>query len=153
MEKIRNVWFVSRQKYYYSGLLMVEVARGGLDYGGSDMLCSQFPGEGKEYSDPREAVEVALSIASLWRATKPGKRVNVGAGCTLGMGLEFEPSKAKELKDWADKAYDKLPKCDTCGEVLGGVTYTLWDLDPDLRFCREYCAEKYEAANLAEQED
>jgi len=61
-------YYVSRQNYYYSQLLIVEIAAGGLDYSGADMLVAEYKnlGEGEEYIDPRKAVEAAIAIARAW---------------------------------------------------------------------------------------
>jgi hypothetical protein len=65
----KTTFFVSRQSYYYSGIRVVEVVSGGIDMSGSDMLTAQYPGEGKTYTDPVEAVEAAISIYRAWKKT------------------------------------------------------------------------------------
>lgn len=143
-------YYVSRQNYYYSRQLIVEVAAGGRDYSGPDMLCEKYQnlGEGREYDDPREAVEAAIAIAHAWRKDKPGRRVSVAYGSSMSMGIEFEPSTVEMARKWAKETYEKLPKCDQCGALLPKEYYT--DEFGELKFCREYCAEKNaeEAANF-----
>ena len=56
--------------------------------------------------------------------------------------MPFEPDSEEQLKEWAQKTYDSLKKCDQCGEVLGKEVWHVTD-DPDLGdFCSEYCADK-----------
>lgn len=134
-------WYVSRQQYWPDGTLMVEIAEGGLDYANPDMLRVRFAdlGEGCEYTDPREAVEAAIRIAAAWRNTKPRKRVHIGCGHTLGFTLPFEGSRIKELRTWAKKTWEKLPKCDWCGKPLPDEQHQYTN-DLGNVFCCEYCA-------------
>jgi hypothetical protein len=138
-------WFVSRQKYWPDGDLVVEIASGGRDYANPDMLSPKYAGEGEEYNDPREALDVALEIRDAW-ISDCKEEVRVEHGFTGGATMPFcsEPDDS-ELREWASAAYEKLPKCDRCGELIEGYGYGPPDFDPDLRFCREYCAEKYYA--------
>jgi hypothetical protein len=71
-------FYISLQRYYYSGLNMVEITSGGMDYAGADMLvesraCSQL-GCGRTYADPREAVEAAYKVAKQWKLELRAKR-------------------------------------------------------------------------------
>lgn len=145
------VWFVSRQSYYYSRLSIVEITAGGIDYAGADMLCTEYEslGEGREFTDPREAVEAAIKIASAWRKDSSGKRIVIGHGSTGGMGMELEPCSIKEARRWAKEAYEKLEKCDFCNELLPDKEYQYTDEFGELKFCSERCVEKH----LEEQED
>jgi hypothetical protein len=138
-------YFVSRQCYWPDGKLVVEIATGGLDYANPDMVCSKYPGEGREYDDPREAAKVAIEIAKQWRKDKPGKRISVAYGCTSGYTLPFEPSAKNKVVKWANETYEKLPKCDQCGELLPEVHYI--DEFNEFKFCREYCIEKWHQLN------
>lgn len=107
MESMKTKFFVSRQKYYYSGVPVVEVTSGGLDYAGADMLVPKFPGEGMEYDDPVEAIEAAICICREWR--KAGeKKASVGVGSTGGMGMELEPSTFADVRAWAQKRLEKM---------------------------------------------
>lgn len=144
-------YFVSRQCYWPDGENVVEIAMGGLDYSNADMLVSKYAGEGEEYYDPREAVEAALEIAKQWKSDCPDKEIGVASGCTMGYTMPFEPSEEKELKEWAEKQYEGLPKCDRCGDLIEGDGYVLFD-EPDWKFCREYCAEQWQAENMVEEE-
>lgn len=141
------MWFVSRQIYWGvdpEDQHTVEIAAGGLDYANPDMLVPKYDGEGEEYSDPREAVEAALKIAESWKTDCPELTINVAHGATGGFTMPFEASDVKELKEWAEKSYESLPKCGQCGEVLKEI----WHLcgDPDAGdYCSQYCAEKAEA--------
>ena len=143
MEK--NVWYVSRQSYWGvdpDEQNMVEIAFGGLDYANADMLVSKYAGEGEEYNDPREAVTAAILIARQWRKDQPKLKIGIASGCTGGYTMPFEKSSVKELKDWAEKTWQELPKCDQCGKVLPKEFWQPTD-DPDLgRYCSEYCCDK-----------
>jgi hypothetical protein len=141
-------YFVSRQACYYSHDLTVEVAAGGLDYAGPDMLVSRYPGEGKEFNDPQEAVETAIEICRAWR--KDGeKRAKVACGSTGGMGIEIEPDTFPGARAWAKKVYAALPKCDGCGDLMGKEKFQADDWSGS-EFCSERCAER-EAEFQAEE--
>lgn len=93
---------VTRQHYYYSGEMLVEVTSGGFDYAGADCLMPKYPGEGHEFDDPVEAVHAATQIRKAWcRAVKEPRGLAVGT--TGGMGLELEPCTIQEALAWAKK--------------------------------------------------
>jgi hypothetical protein len=98
---------------------MVEIAGGGRDYSNPDMASPQYPGEGEEYTDPREAVKVALLIRDLWKEDEPDEEIGVGEGCTGGYTMPFDSSDDATLIAWAEEKYAELEKCARCGEVLG----------------------------------
>lgn len=137
------LYFVSRQKYWPEGNSIVEIACGGLDYAGADMLVPKYRhlGEGKEFNDPREAVEAGIQILRTWKADGE-KRARLAYGSTGGMTMPFEPCTIKEAETWAEKAWEKLPKCDGCSSVLPKETYTHELAMNDEKFCSERCAEK-----------
>lgn len=149
-------WFVSRQQYFGvepEERYMVEIAAGGLNYANADMLVSKYSGEGQEYADPREAVNVALEIAEAWQKDKPEIVVNVGHGATGGMTMPFEGSEKDELIAWGEETWEGLEKC-PCGEVMEGAkewyrigTFTSGGFYPDdsdvTKCCSERCSEKY----------
>jgi len=137
-------WFVSRQCYWgVEDPYVVEIAAGGLDYANPDMLCEKYPGEGVEYTDPREAVETALSIAEAWKKDDPNITIGVAAGFTGGNTLPFEPESAKELRAWAERIFKKLPRCTQCGELLSEERYLDGCDEPTL--CSSRCAKLYNA--------
>jgi len=122
MEKIqKQTYFVSRQNYYYSAIKCVEIAVGGLNYAGCDMLCYRYSGEGEEYENPIEAVEAAIKIAKHW-VRDCHERIDVCAGHSQGMGLEFEPATLRELRTWAIEEKEKWEnfefKFDISSELL-----------------------------------
>ena len=132
---------VTRQLQWPEGTPVVEISCGGLDYTNPDALSPRYSGEFETYDDPRKAVDAAIAICKAWR--KDGeKRARVGTGATGGMTMPFETCTFREAKDWAQRRYEDLPKCDRCGTILGEITYRNGDLDPDHRFCSEYCAEE-----------
>ncbi len=148
MPKIEKAekWFVSRQRNWPDGDLVVEIAAGGLDYSNPGMLVSKYSGEGQEYTDPREAVEAAIKIATAWRKDAPKEEIGIAHGSTGGWTMPFEGEPLtdetfKELREWADAAWESQPKCDVCGG-LREETYTLTE-DPEAgHFCSENCADK-----------
>ncbi len=142
-----NKWFVSRQSYWGvepEDQNVVEIASGGLDYANPDMLSAAYKnlGEGQEYDDPRDALTAALAIRDAWRKNKPHLVIRVAHGCTMGMTMPFEGEEdEKALWEWANAAWEKLPKCDQCGGVLPKDHFTDCD-SRELKFCSERCAEK-----------
>lgn len=151
-------YYVSRQLYYYSREQVVEVTAGGQDYAGADMLVPKYAGEGREYTDPREAVEAACRIAREWRAdagdVRPPFEIHVACGSTGGMGMELEPDTFAAARAWAEERWEELPKCDRCGEpITEGGGYMLTDFPSDERYCREYCADMAAADIYAEIEE
>lgn len=139
-------WFVSRQCYWGvepEDQNVVEIALGGIDYANPDMLVSKYPGEGEEYNDPREALQAAIAIAETWKKDKPQLVINIAHGATGGNTIPFEASGMEELKSWAEKAYQSIPKCDQCGDPLPEHPYFLVDDSDAGKFCSEYCAEKF----------
>jgi len=144
-------WFVSRQCYWgVEEPYVVEIAGGGLDYANPDMIVEKYPGEGKEYTDPREAVGAALSIAEAWKKDDPDLTIGVACGYTGGNTLPFEPGSAKELKAWAEKVYADLPRCIQCGEVLGEGRFL--DVESEPTLCSERCAEAHHAFEDEDEE-
>jgi hypothetical protein len=145
-------YFVSRQCYWPEGDLMVEIAVGGLDYANPDQMVDRFSslGEGCEFDDPREAVESAVDVLNAWRKLSPSEEINIGYGFTGGNTLPFEPSTIEECQAWAEERYEKLPKCDECGELIGKEEFTT---DFGGSFCREYCADKNYAREVEHDND
>jgi len=138
-------FFVSRQNYYdrcAPESSVVEVAIGGLDYANPDMMGVKwrYLGEGKEFTDPREAVEAAIAICEEWRKTD--EYAMVGMGATMGFTLSFDGQEYDVLRKKAQDMYDKLPKCAQCNDLLGTDTYTHDLVYDDEKFCSTNCAEK-----------
>jgi hypothetical protein len=143
-ETYSSRFFVSRQQYWgEENPYTVEIACGGLNYANPDMLGVRWAnlGEGKEFSDPEEAVEAAIAICEQWRKTQP--EAQVAMGHTGGNTLPFEGEEFDSLRLRAKKLKDELPKCDQCGGLLGKDTYTHELAFDGEKFCREYCAEKH----------
>lgn len=138
-------YFVSRQNYWdrcAPEASVVEVAIGGRDYANPDMLGVKWShlGEGKEFTNPVEAVEAAIQICEEWRKTNCDAMVGMGA--TMGFTMSFDGQEYEELRKRAKEMFDKLPKCAQCGELMGKENYT-HDLNfEDESFCSEGCAEK-----------
>lgn len=131
---------VTRQLQWATGLPVVEISTGGLDYTNPDALSPKYRGEFETYADPRQAVDVAIAICRAWR--KDGeKKSHIGHGNTCGMTMPFEPCSFNEAKAWARQRYRTLPKCDRCGQILGEEPWYHDLLDPDVVYCSERCAE------------
>jgi hypothetical protein len=146
--------YVSRQVYWgVDDPNTVEIAQGGLDYANPDMLVSKYPGEGQEYTNPIEAVEAAIEIAKAWKRDCPKLKISIASGYTGGCTMPFEASTRRELRVWAKKLYETLPKCDQCGSLIEGDPVILTEYSDDGKFCRGYCAEEYLAKMMKETED
>jgi len=148
--------FVSRQIYWgvdAADSHTVEIASGGQDYANPDMLVSKYPGEGEEYTNPIEAVEAAIVIATAWKKDNPKLKINIAHGFTGGCTMPFEGSTRKNLRVWAKKLYETLPKCEHCGELIGDEPITLIEYPDKGKFCGEYCAEEYLAEMFKEIEE
>ena len=145
----KPVWFVSRQIYWPDGEHVVEIASGGRDYSNPDMLVPKFDGEGEEYSDPIEALNVAFKIQDQW-LREESEEIGIAHGCTGGMTMPFTPQDVNSLKEWAKEEYEKLEKCENCGEILEEKYY--YNFERDEKFCGEYCAEKYLAVEMEEEQ-
>jgi hypothetical protein len=142
------MYFVSRQQYWPDGKLCVEVVSGGLDYANPDMLGAKYPrlGEGKEYIDPVEAVEAAITICKQWRVDTHSRKPYVGVGSTMGFTLPFDEGTFRDARAWAKKARERLSKCDCCGEILPKDYFWPLEYDHDIKCCSEYCCEKIQEA-------
>lgn len=146
------MYYVSRQHYYYSQELVVEIAVGGLDYAGPDMLAGNYKGEG-EYSDPRKAVEAAIQILEQWEQDDP-EVAGIGMGYSHGFTAEFEPTRDFEaLRKDAEQEWESLEKCTRCGEIIRGSD---WYYIPDFgeewgKFCSGNCADNMYWDELAER--
>lgn len=147
------VYTVTRQAQFM-GELEVEISAGGFDYVNPDMLSPKYDGEGETFTDPIDAVDAAISIFNAWRADAPGADIYIGYGDTMGYTIPFEASSVPEIKEWAQKEYDTLPKCDRCGEILPDDrdVWQLIDIE-DMRFCSENCADNAWNEMFKEEED
>jgi len=150
-------FMVSRQRpYYQDGQPQVEVAKGGLDYAGSDMLCVRYRklGEGEEFIGLRPAIDAAIAIARQW-AKDDDIAVFIATGCTHGLfteleGEPFTEELATKLQFEADDHDLLLPHCDRCGELIQ-ESFRLIE-DEDSRFCSENCASNYAEQEYRERE-
>jgi hypothetical protein len=144
------MYFVSRQKYWPEGTPVVEVCSGGRDFANPDMLVPKYPGEGREYLDPREAVEEAIKIRDMWAKDHPSEPINLGVGNTGGFTMPFEAvTFGEKARDWAREQYEKLPKCDRCGEIIIPKEKCTNEFGVD--FCSERCAELCEEEAEADE--
>ena len=93
-------YFISRQ-HYCTGVQMVEIAEGGMDYSNPDMLVEKYPGEGTEYDNPAIAVEKAIEIHKAWLKDQPDEDIQIGQVSTGGWTCEAEESNYRSLRTWA----------------------------------------------------
>jgi hypothetical protein len=64
--------------------------------------------------------------------------------------MPFEGCSDEQAREWAEKLYEKLPKCQECGDLLRdereryGNDYSfMWgDRGERYPFCSQYCAEE-----------
>jgi len=141
-------YFVSRQAYFYNKCHFVEVASGGLDYAGPDMLAADARyrhfGDCQEYADPRDAVEAAIRIVRAWRHDLRSVVRLTAKGVVGGaFGVEGEPLTVPEIRKWADQEWESLPKCARCGKPLPCKRDRVQLIDdPGIgEFCSEECAQ------------
>lgn len=149
---------VSRQRYW--GVepedgTVVEIAVGGIDYMNPDALGARWPGELQEFDDPREAVEAAIKIKDAWLASGESN-AKVAYGCTMGFTMPMDAKEDDQARAWAEQAYEKLPKCRECANVLPkhpyGNEHTVM-LDNEYPFCSEHCADKDEIFQCQAEEE
>ncbi|WP_333641766.1 hypothetical protein [Mesotoga prima] len=133
-------YYVNCQHQFYSGRYIVEIAYPGIDYAGSDMLATDYPGEG-EYDDPREALDAAIKVREALQADHPDEEIGIAFG-HFEM-VEGEPQDLEELKKEIMEHYASLPKCDRCGKLRDDKEFFVIYGDPDYgKFCSEFCAEE-----------
>lgn len=133
------MYTVTRQIQWPEGRRVVEVSQGGLDCTNPDALSPKYPGEFREYDDPREAVEAAIAICEAWRRDG-APDAEVGFGATGGMTMPFDPTSYQEARAWASRVAEQLPRCDRCGRLLPARPYHYQGID-DEQYCSEWCAE------------
>lgn len=138
-----QLWTVTRQRYWIDGRSVVEIAEGGIDYTNPDALCAKYDGEFCTYTDPREAVETAISILRSWRADGERKAM-LAIGSTGGCTMPFENCSMADARTWAKQTYAELPRCPECGDLMGNERWSPCDfhVDDDEQCCSERCCEK-----------
>jgi hypothetical protein len=132
-------FYISRQRHWMTGAQSVEIASGGLDAAGADMLGPRFQnlGEAYTFADPRAAVEAAQNVRKAWRTllTCDGP-----VALTWGNALcEGEALTLRDARRHAREVYAKLPKCDGCNGIIGGAPWRANDWD-GLAYCSDRCA-------------
>ena len=139
----REIFTVTRQHRWSDGLKIVEVSQGGIDYTNPDALCKKWQGEFDEYIGLTDAVIAAIGIAKAWQETTTDQ-IFIGVGCTNGMTMEFDALSLNDetfdmLLEKAAKFDERLPRCESCGDILTGETYGT--LMHGYCFCSQNCAE------------
>ena len=136
------MYCITRQAYWPEGNLVVEIVSGGIDFTNPDALVEKYEGEFKEFTDPREAVKVAISIFEKWRADEPGEEISIAYGNTGGYTMPFEPFEIEDVKSWGEGEYKSLPKCSRCGGIIRDNEAIVISESPEEKYCSEYCADK-----------
>jgi hypothetical protein len=150
-------YVISRQLSWPDGIYYVE-----LETGGEDSTSPGMMGSCKTFGDPRDATTALITMRNNWQAEfvpnegedDPQTTILVSIGTTGGGMFSHDPSELtdEQIKEWADKEYEKLPKCDRCGDVID-EKYTIFD-DPDAGdFCSENCANLEIDWRAKEEED
>src|SRR6266567_4400900 len=137
-------YVVSRQMPFYQQKYTVEVAAGGYDYCGADMLVVAYSklGEMCVYDDPREAVRAATAILEQWRKDEPEEEIGISYGYTHGMFTELPECSVEDAKQWAEEEYKSVAHCDRCDNLIpksGG--WTAQDYLGEDIFCSERCVD------------
>ena len=144
---------VSRQSRWPAGDLVVEIAAGGIECSGPDMLCDDYKGlgEGLETNDPCEALAAAFAVRDEWN--RELKAAYIAGECSLGdpischieAGYDLDVVAAcegltdEQLREWAEGEWEKAPKCAHCGEAIGDPPYSL---DGEV-FCSTRCVDAH----------
>ncbi len=156
-------WVVTRQSYSSMGenANVVEVCgtvsqtRYSIDnYSNPGALVAKYTGEFETFDNPIAAAAAAISIYHAWKADG-GKRLSIRHGFTGGSTMPFDAPEhgagIRDIEAYAKEAYDLLPKCPVCGDIMGKETY-ISDFLPDEKICSENCCYKLEE-DAAEEND
>jgi hypothetical protein len=145
------MYFVSRQcNYYDEGAYSVEIALA-LDVSGPGALVAKYSGELEEYDDPREAASAAIGIAGAWRKdlAQEDKADELPAECftVAGNALVYptvaDAFTADELTAWAQERYERLPRCEVCGDVVASGEKYRDEFGESFAACCDVHAETY----------
>lgn len=158
-EDLEMSYVITRQRSYPDGILYVELETGGPDMTSPGAIAGMsYAGEG-EYDDPREASRKLIAVRNAWQVYRETKKshddqdtILVSIGTTMGGLTTHDPGEMtdEEIIAWGQKEYDRLPKCDQCGDILPSDKRNRWHStdDPDLgTYCSENCC------NLAVEAD
>jgi len=142
------MFYVSRQVVWPDGNRVVEVVSPGMDHAGPDMLVDHFKslGEGKEFADPREALEAALAVRDAWQAKSTAEDEDTVQVNFMGHDEETD----EELHAIAETMFEKMPKCDNCGDPLGRERDQYKNRETGEKYCSENCAQA--AADFEEEQ-
>jgi hypothetical protein len=139
------VFYVSRQSYFYDeGAYGVEVATK-LDYVSPGELGPMYGDAIAAYEDPREAATAAIELAKRWRGEVGAVRLP-GACFTIANNALVYPTvadamNAREVRAWACRRWEGMPKCERCGDVEGVREWRSTNTDETVVACGESCAE------------
>lgn len=154
---------VTRQTNYYdNGAFSVEIAAE-LDFAGPGALVRKFPQDFAESDDPREIAELAIKLRKNWTAHLRSWEASTGEErreyipFTLSMnGFAYATVEdgltAAGLRRWAKAKYEKMPKCEYCGDIPA-AEYTNYELDDQVTACSEYHADRLFEQNYVSMED
>ena len=140
MNRNNDFFYVTRQIFFPDGAHGIEITQG-IDSASPDALAAKYDEERGGYQSPIDAASAAIELRKKW-AQDCQKRVRIYiAGYAPQLGIYGDnPVTPRECIAWGKAKYQNMPKCDKCGEILGGDTYRAMELD-DSVFCSQYCAE------------
>jgi hypothetical protein len=114
-------FYISRQRYYPSNQLAIEIAVGGPKFSGPDKLDVKYAGEGKNLKDPRDAVNVAIRIYSQWMTDRNlNERVILNILEDRAGKFNLDKKGMNDAKIWAEGFYKRMDKCSNCQSLLTG---------------------------------
>ena len=108
----------------------------------SDILRSDYKGESELYTDPQSAAETAILIRGTWQHDEPHKNITMALGSAAG----YHPMNADELRRWADKEIECMPRCTWCGDTIysNAVQYVPRGEAHASLFCSMWCVMEFE---------
>ena len=146
---------VTRQNYSSMGedALVVEVCFAAKpqydisDYPNPGAYVKKYAGEFETFDDPRDAARAAVKIRRAW-AKDCGKTVTIRHGFTGGMTMPFDAPEVGngviEILKWAAEKAQQLPKCFSCGSILGKERYHTPEYDAEEHeFCSPVCVDEF----------
>ena len=112
--------FLSRQRDFSDNCLYVECAVGGHKKAGADILTTRYPMEGKNYTDPRDAIRLAEEMYRLWehQYADEQKKLRI-VGIETPLIFDFTTKGIAAAKGWADRSFAKMEKCSSCQKPMG----------------------------------
>lgn len=133
-------YYVSRQRYYPSQELAIEIAPGRKN-AGKDILSFKYDGEDKNLVDPRDAVNIAIRIYKQWDLYQSlTEKVYLNITHPGGGKFTLDKTGIVKAQKWAEKEYQNSAKCGACQRLLGSNSKKIINFkNLDGAYCSEYC--------------